>query len=132
MKHEEWLRYRRQAAHTLESARRDRQAGDHDWACFKAQQCAEIVLKGYLRATLEYVTGHSVVKLLALLGPAVPDDLAGCARDLDKAYIPARYPDAFEGGAPLDYFDDDDSAQAIGCAEKILGFVDDLAAQKPA
>jgi hypothetical protein len=35
MKHEEWLRYRRQAAHTLESARRDRQAGDHDLAAQK-------------------------------------------------------------------------------------------------
>jgi HEPN domain-containing protein len=90
MKRDEWQRYRRQAEHTLDSARRDMQAGDHDWACFKAQQSAEIALKGYLRASQEYVTGHSVVKLLGMLDPAVAEDLFACARELDKTYIPAR------------------------------------------
>lgn len=59
MKINEWQRYRRQAMHTLESARRDSATGDHDWACFKAQQAAELALKGYIRATREYVTGHT-------------------------------------------------------------------------
>jgi HEPN domain-containing protein len=67
MKPGEWERYRRQAEHTLASARRDRNAGDHDWACFKAQQAAELALKGFIRASREYATEHSVTRLLAML-----------------------------------------------------------------
>jgi HEPN domain-containing protein len=128
MKREEWQRYRRQARHTLDSAGRDRAAGDHDWACFKAQQAAELALKGYLRATRTYATGHSVVKLLAEMSPQPPEEILDCARELDKVYIPARYPDAYDAGAPLDYFRAGDSEKAIGCAARILDWLDALAA----
>jgi predicted nucleotidyltransferase len=48
MKLEQWQRYRRQAVHSLESAERDLAEGDFDWASFKAQQAAELAVKGYL------------------------------------------------------------------------------------
>jgi HEPN domain-containing protein len=128
IKQEEWQRYRRQAEHTLSSAGRDRKAGDHDWACFKAQQAAELALKGYVRATREYVTGHSVTRLLGALGEEVPDELVRCAHDLDKVYIPARYPDAYDSGAPMDYYGPPDSEKAIRCAARILRWLDDRAA----
>lgn len=129
MKRDEWLRYRRQAEHTLISARRDREGGDHDWASFKAHQAAELAIKGYVRASKEYVTGHSVIKLLAALDGPVPDDIRDCARELDKVYIPARYPDAFDAGAPMDYYSAADSEKAINCANRVLEWLDALAAK---
>jgi len=128
MKREEWQRYRRQAAHTLESAKGDRALGFFDWACFKAHQAAELAAKGYVRATVHYVTGHSIVKLLAGIGQAAPDALVDCAKALDKVYIPARYPDAFDSGAPLDYYTAADADASIECAHRILDWLDALAA----
>lgn len=124
MKRDEWLRYRRQAQHTLQSARRDQAAGDCDWACFKAQQAAELALKGFIRATRKYVTGHSVVKLLAEVGITPPDAILDCARELDKVYIPSRYPDAYDWGAPMDYYTATDAEKAITCATRILDWLD--------
>ncbi len=129
MKREEWERYRRQAAHTLQSAKSDRAQGVFDWACFKAHQAAELAVKGYVRATVHYATGHSIVKLLAGVGAAAPTALIDCAKALDKVYIPARYPDAFDTGAPLDYYTAADADASIECAQRILDWLDALAAR---
>jgi len=44
-----------------------------------------------------------------------------CAR-LNRYYIPTRYPDAFDRGAPADQFFASDARQAIADAEEVLGF----------
>jgi HEPN domain-containing protein len=100
MKRDEWLRYRRQAEHTLQSARRDQAAGDCDWTCFNPQQAAELALKGFISASRKYVTGHSVVKLLAEAGITPPDAILDSARELDKVFILSRYPEAYDWGLP--------------------------------
>lgn len=120
MKKDEWNRYYRQAEHTLASARRDADDGDHDWACFKAQQAAELAIKGYIRATREFVTGHSVTRLLTAMEGEVPETIVDCARRLDMVYIPTRYPDAYDAGSPMDYYTAVDSQQAINCARITL------------
>jgi HEPN domain-containing protein len=89
-------------------------------------------LKGHVRARTHYATGRSVVKLLAEAGAQPPEDLVDCARSLDKAYIPARYPDAFASGAPMDYYTQADARAAIECARAILGWLDDLASGRSA
>lgn len=129
MKREEWQRYCRQSRHTLESAQRDCDEGDHAWACFKAQQAAELALKGYLRATREYVTGHSVTRLLAMFDEHEVDKFTKCARDLDKVYIPTRYPDVYDAGAPYEYFTKQDAEHSLRCASEILDWLDDCAAE---
>lgn len=129
MKREEWERYRRQAVHTLASAKTDRAQAVFDWACFKAHQAAELAAKGYVRATSHYATGHSIVRLLATIGQAAPAALVDCAKALDKVYIPARYPDAFDAGAPLDYYTAADADASIECAQRILDWLDALAAR---
>lgn len=128
MKRDEWERYRRQAVHTLASAHDDAVRGVYDWACFKAHQAGELALKGYVRATSHYATGHSVVKLLADCAEPAPSALVDCAKSLDKVYIPARYPDAYDSGAPMDYYTAADAAAAIDCAQRLLAWADDLAA----
>jgi len=45
---EEYRRWMKQAEATLSSAKRDKDYGDYNWCCFKAQQAAEFAVKGLL------------------------------------------------------------------------------------
>lgn len=69
------------------------------------------------------------MRLIGLLDEEAPEALITCARQLDKVYIPARYPDAYDAGAPLDYFTEADSQQAVDWAHRILNWLDDRTAQ---
>lgn len=117
----DWLR---QAERDLEHARRSAQSGDHEWACFAAQQAAEKALKALHQALGGEGWGHSIMRLLNNLSVKVPidDDLPACARFLDKLYIPTRYPNGFDEGVPGDYYSEEDSREAIRRAERILEF----------
>jgi len=44
------------------------------------------------------------------------------AKEPDKHYIPTRYPNGFDAGAPLDYSIDDEAKRAIENAKAILAF----------
>ncbi len=44
------------------------------------------------------------------------------AADLDKMYIPARYPNGFDSGAPMDYFGKEDAERAIEDARVIIDY----------
>lgn len=123
---DEWERYLKQGNHTLKSAKSDMDEEDYDWACFKAQQAAELIIKGFLRASGKVATGHSVIKLLQGIsewGIAVPEEIESCCRELDKVYIPTRYPDAYTWGAPMDYYSADNAMDSIKCAENVLNFI---------
>lgn len=126
---DEWERYLKQGNHTLKSAHSDMGEGDHDWACFKSQQAAELFLKGFLRAIGTMATGHSITKLLDMIDEgitSVPIDVRKCSLKLDKVYIPTRYPDAYALGSPVDYYTEDDAKEAIACAKRILEFIKGL------
>ena len=120
----EWSRYLSQARHTLASARRDIDDGDFAWACFKSQQAAEMAAKGLIRACGGLATGHSVVSLLQAAGDEVPEGVAHCARELDKVYIPTRYPDAYDAGSPHEYFDHRDATAHVECAAAIIAHLE--------
>lgn len=122
--HVEWSRYLSQAYHTLASARRDMADGDFAWACFKSQQAAEMAAKGFVRACGGLATGHSVVSLLAAALADPPEALARCARELDKVYIPTRYPDVYDSGSPHEYFDARDAAAHVECAAGIVAHLE--------
>ena len=59
------------------------------------------------------------------LAPADPEavSLREAAIRLDRYYIPTRYPNGFDAGAPLDYFLESDSREAIDHAEQVIEFV---------
>jgi len=114
----------RQAERDLRLARVAAEAGSHDWACFAAQQAAEKAVKAvYLSRNCE-AWGYSVTALLSNLpADARPgDDLIDGARELDRHYIPSRYPNSHPQGAPYEYYSGRDSARAVGYAESILRF----------
>ena len=112
----EYSRWISSAKKTLESARGDLNRGDYNWACFKAQQAAEMAVKALLHGLGLPAYGHSISKLLINLrskGLQVSNDIINLAKSLDKYYIPTRYPNAWVEGTPYDYYTVEDAESAI-------------------
>jgi HEPN domain-containing protein len=122
----DWLRQgRRDLAH----ARRAREDGDHEWACFAAHQASEKALKAAFQGRGEEAWGHALSDLVAaLVREPESDPLVTRAKALDKHYIPTRYPNGFASGAPMDYYTTEDAARAIDDAEAIVRFCENLLA----
>ncbi|MGC9149434.1 MAG: HEPN domain-containing protein [Sulfolobales archaeon] len=45
-----------------------------------------------------------------------------CARELDRHYIPSRYPNAHPAGTPHEAYDHETSRRAIECARRIIDY----------
>jgi HEPN domain-containing protein len=120
----DWLA---QAERDLGHAHRSRAAGDHEWACFAAQQAAEKAVKALALALGGEPWGHSVTALLAALpeGQGVEPSLVDRAKSLDKHYVQPRYPNGFDSGAPGDYYTDAEASAAIEHAEAVVAFCRD-------
>ncbi|MDQ7800871.1 MAG: HEPN domain-containing protein [Armatimonadota bacterium] len=119
-----------QARGDLEHARFDVQGGFYEWACFSAQQAAGKAVKAVFQKLGKEAWGHSVAGLLEELADlrAVPEELHQLALELDKAYIPARYPNAHQRGAPRYLYTRGEAERLLGYAARILGFCEDLLA----
>jgi HEPN domain-containing protein len=117
-----------QAHGDLAHARNDVQAGFYDWACFSSQQAAEKSVKAVLHRIGAEAWGHSVANLLEEVRKthAVSEDLFDAALELDKAYIPARYPDAHPSGSPRTRYTRTEAERMVAHAERILGFSESL------
>ena len=117
----DWLA---QAGHDLEHARHALKVGDYDWTCFAAHQAAEKALKGLFLQLGGEGWGHSLTRLFKELVPrlAIPEGLQQAARRLDKHYIPTRYPNGFDAGAPYEYYTADEAQQAVRDAESVYAF----------
>lgn len=123
----DWMR---QAKRDLASARSQREAGFHEWACFVAQQAAEKALKAVYQRRAAEAWGHSLHDLLRGLheGTDVPDEVAGSALSLDKLYIISRYPNGWPSGSPGDSLTKRDADAAISDSERIIQFCSGLLA----
>jgi HEPN domain-containing protein len=116
----DWLR---QAEADLLHARHSLEDGDHEWACFAAQQAAEKAAKAAHAAVGQEAWGHVITELLIALREhesAIDDPLLDRARALDKLYIPTRYPNGLAGGAPADFYTRPEAERAIADAEAVL------------
>lgn len=126
---EEFNRWFHQAEHTIGSAQRDQGAGDYAWSCFKAQQAGEYALKALLRGLGKPASGHSLLKLVEEVkkaGISIPRQLPGWARELDRHYIPPRYPDAYAAGSPFEFYDQDTAERALQAAAQIIDLVKEV------
>ncbi len=125
---EDWMD---EAKGDLEHAKSDVKGGFYNWACFSSQQAAEKAVKAVFQRMGAEAWGHSVADLLQELAKQhrVPDELLDGALELDKAYIPTRYPNAHPSGSPRQRYTQQEARRLIGYAERIIEFCSDLLAK---
>ena len=113
-----------QAQADLRHARHSLEDGDYDWACFASHQGAEKAVKALFQKRHLEARGHSVSLLLGRLPESigVPEDIIDGAKSLDKLYIPTRYPNGLEQGAPTEYYTRREAQEAINYGQRILDF----------
>jgi len=121
MRTRDWFR---QAVKDLQHAKRSSDAGDFEWACFAAQQAAEKAVKALYQSMHIDAIGHSVSRMMQDLPDSMKplEDLVEQAKELDKHYIPSRYPNSHPEGAPLDYYTVSEARRAVEGAETIIEF----------
>src|SRR3990167_1234237 len=95
-------RWMAQAEADFKAAETSARGGHFEWACFQAQQAAEKAVKSVLFGQgFTTAWGHSLVNLVqeaAVRGPAIAS-LDAEARNLDKYYVPTRYPNGLAAPA---------------------------------
>lgn len=123
---EEFRRWRVEADAALRGAGLHADAGLHNWACFGAEQAAQLAVKGMLHGLGRGPWGHDLVYLAEQLAQVVeiPEDVLDACRRLSRHYIPARYPDAHPSGPPSAHYSATDSGQALADSTLIFSFVD--------
>jgi HEPN domain-containing protein len=121
MRSGDWFR---QAEKDFAHAKRARGGGDFEWACFAAQQAAEKAVKALYQSIHVDAIGHSVSRMLQDLPTSLkpPAELVLLAKELDKHYIPSRYPNFHPEGAPMDYYTEADASRAVEGAEKVIEY----------
>jgi len=112
----------------LEHAKSDLKQEFYNWACFSAQQSAEKAVKAVFQKMHIEVWGHSVADVLKELSGKreVPKELMDKALELDKAYIPTRYPNAHPSGSPRRRYVKGEAKRLIDYAEEIFKFCSGL------
>lgn len=117
-----------QAKADLRHAENSRRDETYEWACFAAHQAAEKALKAVFEKRRQKVWGHTLTFVLQALQDQVdvPTDLFDQAKILDKHYIPTRYPNSLEQGAPTEFYTKQEADDAIRYSKEILQFCDRL------
>lgn len=96
--------------------------------CYIAQQVGEKALKALaIKRGAAHIRSHSIVDIAKALGENGDVEKAG--RRLDQYYMTTRYPDSLPSGAPFEFFDEEQAAEAISYAKEILAFVRSVWAQ---
>lgn len=124
----EFERWRAEADRALEGARLQAEAGLHNWACFAAEQAAQLATKALLHGLGRGPWGHDLVRLGELAvawGVELSEDVIAAMRRLGRHYIPARYPDAHPSGTAAAHYGASDATEAIRDAEAVLAAIDD-------
>ena len=118
---QDWLK---QAKRDFSHAEADLKSGYYEWSCYSAQQSAEKAVKAVCKLQNGEARGHSITGILKKLAARFPeiDSLIQSAMNLDKLYIPSRYPNGFDSGTPEDYFTAEDARKAIEDARIIIAF----------
>ena len=125
---DEFRRWREEAGRAFQGAQLQAGAGLSNWACFLAEQAAQLALKALLHGLGRGPWGHDLVRLSEMASEAglePPTAVADAIRRLSRHYIPARYPDAHSAGPPSTHYGAADSEEALRDAASVLDFVDE-------
>lgn len=124
---EEFTRWREEADRALRHARLAADDGLHNWACFSAEQAAQLAVKGLLHGLGRSPWGHDLVGFAGELegaGLALDERVREGILRLARHYMPARYPDTHPAGSPGGRYGSADSRQALEDAATVLSLVD--------
>ncbi|MEM0504785.1 MAG: HEPN domain-containing protein [Sulfolobales archaeon] len=119
----DWLR---QSERNLASATANYREGIYEEVCFESHQASEKAVKALLNYLHKERRGYSLLFLISEVSVEVPEEIKRCVLDLDKHYIPSRYPDTYDEGAPLDYYSREDAEKCLDCAKKIIEWVKNI------
>ena len=111
-----------QAVRNLEQAEESRKNERHEWACFAAQQAAELSVKSLHLHFGQEACGHVVARLLLELPNDAPTELIDKAKVLDNFYVPTSYPNGHPEGAPFHHYGPIQSEEAIRYAGEIIEY----------
>jgi len=121
----DWLK---EAQAELAAARDLLRGGHWSWCCFTCQQAAERGLKAICEHFRTPQAGHNLNLLVQAVSThvAVSEPLRmACAR-LNRYYIPTRYPNAFDRGAPAEQFFEPDAKEALEDAGEVVRFAEGI------
>ncbi|MHA1699416.1 MAG: HEPN domain-containing protein [Promethearchaeota archaeon] len=98
----------------------------YELVCFLSHQAAEKALKAVLYSLGFRPFGSSLKGIIDKIQQnqiqiQIP---VNCAMELDKQYIPTRYPDAFISGIPHDYYSKSNAQDCLKWSRKILESVE--------
>lgn len=121
----DWIK---QAKRDLENAKYELKGGFNEWACFLSQQAAEKAIKAVFQKLNIEAFGHSVAGLLQKLPEELKPkiELIELAKELDKAYIPTRYPNVHPEGSPYEIYTENEARRLIEYAKKIVEYCENL------
>ena len=111
-----------QAERDLDQSRASQAEKRHEWACFAAQQAAEMAVKALHLSLGQEAWGHVVARLLEEL-PLNVAHLVEKAKVLDNFYVATRYANGHPEGAPFEHYGPLQSDEAVRYASEILEFV---------
>jgi len=101
-------RWFREANWDIETAKILHERGRYNASSFYAHQAGEKAVKALLYFVNESPWGHSIREMLERFFESVgerDEKLLTHARELDRHYIPSRYPDAHPSGTPHEAYD---------------------------
>lgn len=125
---EEALRWLEEAEYDNQAARDTATAGRNNWACFISQQAAEKAVKAIYVArgeTAERV--HSIGALIKgdpgrqVSGVSQLTNLLDAALELDRHYMPTRYPNGVPYGKPYEFYPQSKADECVKLSERIVG-----------
>ncbi len=120
----------KQALRNLDQATSSQADDRFEWACFAAQQAAELAVKALHLKKGQEAWGHSVARLLVELPEPAGPELVDRGRVLDNFYVPTRYPNSHPEGPPFLHYGSLQSNEAIKYAREIIEFVSSQMADK--
>ena len=122
---QDWLK---EAQAELRAAQDLLRGGHWSWCCFTCQQATEKALKAICEHFRTPQFGHNLNALVQTVEAhttvSEPTRMA-CAR-LNRYYIPARYPNAFDQGVPADQFFEADAREALKDAGEVVRFAESV------
>jgi HEPN domain-containing protein len=121
----DWIK---QAKRNLENAEYELRGGFYEWSCFLSQQASEKAVKAVFQRLRAEAFGRSVAGLLQRLpeGLAPEKGVIDMAKELDRVYIPTRYPNVHPEGAPYEAYTEGDARRLIEFARRIVEYCEGL------